>query len=90
LDATIPLGVICETRAQFSLWPQLPVAYVIAHHKLLRRSAVSQIKTAGKKILVWTVNVPADIQRFAKWGVDGIISDHPKRLARTLAFSPRK
>jgi glycerophosphoryl diester phosphodiesterase len=90
LDAAIPLGLICETRSQFNCWPQLPVAYVIAHHKLLRRSAISQIKTDGKKILVWTVNVPADIQRFAKWGVDGIISDHPKRFARTMALPLRK
>jgi glycerophosphoryl diester phosphodiesterase len=90
LDATIPLGLICESRSQFSLWPQLPVAYVIAHHKLLRRDVVSQIKAGSRKILVWTVNVQADIKRSAEWGVDGIISDHPKRLVRSLAPRLRK
>lgn len=90
LDAAIPLGLICESRSQFSLWPQLPVAYVIAHHTLLRRDVVSQIKAGSRKILVWTVNVQADIKRFAEWGVDGIISDHPKRLARSLASPLRR
>lgn len=89
LDATIPLGVICETRAQFSRWPQLPVEYVIPHHALLRPNLISEdviteVKAAGKKVLVWTVNVPVDMKRFLRWGVDGVISDDPKRLAVAL------
>jgi len=84
LDAAMPLGLICETQAQFESWPQLPVEYVIPHHKLVRQNLVSEIRAAGKRVLVWTVNVPADMKRFAKWGVDGLISDHPERLALTL------
>ena len=84
LDVTIPLGLICETRAEFIHWPQLPVEYVIPHHKLVRQSLIHEIKAAGKKILVWTVNATVDMKRFSKWGVDGIISDYPKRLARAL------
>ena len=84
LDATIALGLICETRVQFSRWLELPVEYVIPHRTLVRQELIAEIKAAGKKILVWTVNVPADIKRLAQWGVDGIISDDPKRLALTL------
>ena len=84
LDAALPLGVICETRAEFSRWPELPIEYVIAQHALVRRGLIPEIKAAGKKILVWTVNVSADMKRFSKWGVDGLISDHPGRLARAL------
>jgi glycerophosphoryl diester phosphodiesterase len=89
LDATIPLGLICETRVQFSRWSQLPIEYVIPHYALVRkdfisRNAISKMKAAGKRILVWTVNVPEQMKRFAKWGADGIISDNPKRLALTL------
>ncbi len=84
LDTTIPLGLICETGSQLSLWRQAPVAYVIPHCKLVRQALISEIRTAGKKILVWTVNVPADMKRFSKWGVDGIISDDPRQLAVTL------
>ena len=84
LDATVPLGLICETRAQLSHWHRLPVEYVIPHYKLVRQDSVARIKTSGKKIFVWTLNLPADMKRFLKWGVDGIISDHPKRLALNL------
>lgn len=85
LDATIPLGLICETRVQFSRWLELPVEYVIPHCTLVRQALVDEIKAAGKKIFVWTVNVPADMKRFAQWRVDGIISDDPKVLAGSLA-----
>jgi len=84
LDKTIPLGLICETRAEFRRWPQLPAEYVIGHHKLVSQSLIHEIKAAGKKILVWTVNASADMKRLSKWGVDGIISDYPKRMARSL------
>jgi glycerophosphoryl diester phosphodiesterase len=87
LDATIPLGLICESQAELRRWPGLPIEYVILHHKLVRRSLVPEIKAAGKKLLVWTVNVPADMKRFSKWGVDGIISDHPGRLVRVMKKS---
>jgi glycerophosphoryl diester phosphodiesterase len=83
-DTTIPLGLICENRAALNRWPQLPVEYVIPHHKLLTRDLLQQMKSAGKKVLVWTVNMRADMKRFAQWEVDGTISDHPKRLALTL------
>jgi glycerophosphoryl diester phosphodiesterase len=42
------------------------------------------MKAAGKKMLVWTVNASVDMKRFSKWGVDGVISDYPKRLVRAL------
>jgi glycerophosphoryl diester phosphodiesterase len=88
LNATLPLGFICETREELKRWPGLPIQYVIPHHKLLRRDVLLQMKTTGKKVLVWTVNVPADMRRLAKAGVDGIISDDPKLLALTLRGKP--
>jgi glycerophosphoryl diester phosphodiesterase len=90
LDATLPLGLICETKAECGVWPKLPIDYVIPHYKLARQELISKIKDAGKKILVWTVNVPADMKRLSRWGVDGIISDDPKRLAQTLGRRIKK
>jgi glycerophosphoryl diester phosphodiesterase len=83
-DATLPLGLICETRAEFIRWAHLPVDYVIPHHKLLSQNLVAEMKAAGKKMLVWTVNASVDMKRFSKWGVDGVVSDYPKRLVRAL------
>jgi len=35
-------------------------------------------------VLVWTVNEPADMVRFAEYGVEGIISDDTGLLCKTL------
>ena len=80
----IHLGLICETRAELGRWTELPVEYVIPHHKLAGREVVSMIRDAGKKVMVWTVNDTNAMRRFAKAGVDGIISDDIALLVRAL------
>jgi glycerophosphoryl diester phosphodiesterase len=84
LDATIPLGLNCESKAQLRLWNELPVQYVIPQQELVDSELVRKIKGAGKRVLVWTVNDPADMKRIAAYGVDGVISDHTGLLRRTL------
>jgi glycerophosphoryl diester phosphodiesterase len=84
-DATISLGLICETPTQLRLWTELPVAYVIPQLKLVEAELIRKVKGAGKKIMVWTVNEPADMLRLAELEVDGIISDDTGVLCRTLA-----
>jgi glycerophosphoryl diester phosphodiesterase len=83
-DRRIPVGVICETKVELEQWRELPVQYVIPHHKLLSLKGLNQMKAAGRKVLVWTVNGAKDMTRFAEWGVDGIISDDTRLLALTL------
>ncbi len=87
LDATIPLGLICESKTQLRLWSELPIQYVIPHYDLAEPDLIRKIKGAGKKVFVWTVNDAADMQRFAEYGVDGIISDDTALLCRSLAAS---
>jgi len=84
-DTSIPLGLICETTPQLLAWNQLPVQYVVPHFKLVDSTLIRQLRDAGKKSLVWTVNSPAHMERFAEFGVDGIISDDADLLCRTLA-----
>jgi len=81
-DQTIPLGLICETPAQLGRWEQLPVGYVITHRRLTTRDLIGEIHATGKKVLVWTVNAVPEMERFAAWGVAGIISDDTRLLRR--------
>ena len=37
---------------------------------------------AGLVVNAWTVNEPSEIATFAKWGVDGIMSDYPERVPK--------
>jgi glycerophosphoryl diester phosphodiesterase len=83
-DAAVPVGLICETREELQRWTDLPIQYVIPHHKLVDANLVQEVQRAGKKILVWTVNSRAEMEKFRDWGVDGIISDETSLLARIL------
>ena len=84
IDAEIPLGLICETPRQLERFADAAADYGIFHHRLVRKELVARMKSAGKKTFVWTVNSPSEMKRFARWGVDGIISDDPRVLALTL------
>ena len=88
--ANAPLGLICETRKELLRWRKLPVEYVIPHHTLATASLVRELKDAAKKILVWTLNRAAGMERFRDFGVDGIISDRTDLLCRTLSRSAGK
>jgi glycerophosphoryl diester phosphodiesterase len=48
--------------------------------KLLTRQQVRDIKDAGLKALVWTVNEPERARELVAWGVDSIITDDPKTV----------
>jgi len=84
-DAAIPLGLICDSKAQLARWLAVSIEYVILQYELVDPPLVRRVKDAGKKILVWTVNEARDMGRFAGYGVDGIISDNPSLLCRILA-----
>ena len=84
LNPIVPLGLICETKAQLRRWRELPIEFLIPHHNLVDATLQRQLKSAQKKILVWTVNSAADMQGLAHSAVDGIISDNTNLLCRTL------
>jgi len=86
----VPVGIICEKASQLMRWRRLPVEYVIVHKSLITRMLVERVHQANRKIMVWTVNHARAMQRFAAWGVDGIISDDIALLVRTLTGKPTK
>lgn len=83
-DSSIPLGLICDRREELILWKTLPVGFVIPHHTLARARLLDELKAAGKKVLVWTVNDRERMLQLRDLGADGIISDDPKLLSETL------
>ncbi len=83
-NSNVPLGLICQTRDELRQWKELPVEFVIPHYKLTTPSLVHELKFAGKKIWVWTVNSSAAMKRFGELAVDGMISDETELLCGTL------
>jgi glycerophosphoryl diester phosphodiesterase len=55
------------------------------HHGLCSRAAIDTAHQRSVPVLVWTVNDPADVRRFAALGVDAVVSDDPKGALATLA-----
>ena len=53
------------------------------YHAETTRSQVKEAQSLGLKVVVWTVNDPADMRRMIDRGVDGIISDRPDLLRQT-------
>ena len=45
---------------------------------------VADMHRAGVLVHVWTVNETADMERLLDWGVDGLVTDRPDRLAQLL------
>jgi glycerophosphoryl diester phosphodiesterase len=51
----------------------------------LTQSQVREAQALGLKVIPWTVNDPAAMERLIGWGVDGLITDYPDRLRAVLA-----
>lgn len=45
---------------------------------------LDEVHRRKKKLFIWTVNEPADMQRLMSAGVDGIVTDYPARLYKLL------
>jgi glycerophosphoryl diester phosphodiesterase len=81
---SVPLGLICETRRQLSIWRDLPIQYVIAHERLITPELLRNCHAADKAVFAWTINKKASMIHLANSGVDGIVSDKTDLLVATL------
>jgi glycerophosphoryl diester phosphodiesterase len=55
-------------------------------YRSLDEDQVRQCHAAGVRVVPWTVNEPAAWERLVGWGVDGITTDYPDRLAKWLQY----
>jgi len=81
----IPTGLISETTDQLQQWRASPTQWVIPNVKLANRNLVDQLHSAGKKVMIWTVNDADQMREVAAWGADAVISDQTELLCRVLS-----
>jgi glycerophosphoryl diester phosphodiesterase len=80
----VPLGLICENSRQLQHSPMLPIQAVMIESKLVTKSLIEELHAAGQQVFAWTVNKEAEMRSFAELGVDGLISDDTRLLAKTF------
>lgn len=54
---------------------------VNVHHQWVGAGTLAEARAHGLACFAWTVNQPAALRRMLALGVDGIVTDHPERLA---------
>ena len=56
----------------------------VLQYRVVTRAAVVRCHALGVPVLAWTVDRPAVLQRLARWGVDGVITNDPGIFLTTL------
>lgn len=75
-DAPDRLALFRSAR-ELGLWALHP------NRTYLTEELVREAHREGLRVNVWTVDDEAQMKLFAGWGVDGIMSDYPERIAKT-------
>lgn len=85
-EPSLPVGALVEEEGPDTLAMLASLGAEAWHPRLrgLREATVRAVRAAGRAVNVWTVNEEADMERLVGWGVSGIITDFPDRLARVL------
>jgi glycerophosphoryl diester phosphodiesterase len=55
------------------------------NYEELDSAEMVEARALGLRVVPWTVNEPAFIERYLDLGVDGMISDYPERVRASLA-----
>ncbi len=96
LDASIPTGALAVPvrdvvfRRPSSHARRLAVSAFICSRSRLRKRHVVNAHACGLQVYVYGVNTARDLVRPRRYGVDGIITDHPDRMLRLLGRKPAR
>ena len=84
LDPSIPIALLVGNRDGIEKSIERlgfkPVAYS-PHFSLLDEATVLYCRENGIKLTPWTVNTIADLEKVARFDIDGVITDYPDRAA---------
>jgi len=85
LDTKVFISCLFEKKADFVAAARTVGANAIGPlFLLLEKSIVDKAHAAGLKVLPWTVNMESDWKSLIDLGVDGLITDYPRKLKAFL------
>jgi glycerophosphoryl diester phosphodiesterase len=73
------LGFLAPMKANV-----LQICEFLGERRVLTARMVGELRRRGIPVHVWTINEVDDMHRLLDWGVDGILTDRPDRLATVL------
>ena len=82
----VPRGALFKSQVLYinEYLKKLSIKTLITNFEFINKSRVDELHHAGRKVMVYTVNNESDILRMADMGVDGIITNYPKKARRLL------
>jgi glycerophosphoryl diester phosphodiesterase len=84
LDASLPLGFLCESDRAMAVWHQMPMQVFLPQDCYVQPTLIEEAHARGLQIMTWTVNDAGRMLQLGEWGIDGIISDDPGLLYQTF------
>ncbi|MGH8622734.1 MAG: glycerophosphodiester phosphodiesterase, partial [Burkholderiales bacterium] len=83
---TLPRGILSEvaTRSAKQTLEDASAQTLWQERSTLDEQLVKTVHGLGAEIIAWTVDNPADMERFVRWGVEGICTNHPERARRVV------
>ena len=78
-----PVGLLSSASAG-RIW-QLEADFVAVNKASATPRLVREMRRAGKKLYVWTVNEPIEMSHMLSLGVDGLITDEPAMAADVIS-----
>ena len=89
LEPRITTGLLFATPAQsgksFPYWKWADL--ILPRYNLVSEDLVKRAHSKSLKVIAWTVDEPEEIKRLIDLGVDGIASNYPALLAKSLTKS---
>ena len=84
LDPDIQIGLLMDhvRRDWQELAVRLKAVSLHVDHRKIRSSLVRRAHDLGLRILAYTVNLPGELLRLKRMGVDGVFTDYPDLCAR--------
>src|SRR5262249_53856828 len=56
IDASLPLGYVCEHAEEAGRWKELPITAFIPHFSLVSQHLIDEVHARRLQLLTWTVN----------------------------------
>ena len=87
LSSQIELGFIYNRTQDEESRHNCPVDVLKPQFRLTSRELIEEVHDEGLRVIPWTVNDEKEMRRLINLGVDGIISDYPKKLLEIVQES---